>query len=211
MMTVPPPDPFWGTCTLVICKPKIRSKARVGDWIVGLGAAKTSLHSDYRGKIVYAMKVTSRLTMKDYDTYVKERLPRKEPQINSDDWRMRLGDSLYDFSAKGIPQRPGVHRRSNRKTDIGGKNALLSSEFVYYGRNAIPLPGQLKGILHAGQGHRSNKNDDYIPTFERWWEAVRPKNGESPIKGDPQLELDPLKQKLCAIRRQKESEDDLAS
>ena len=27
------PNPFWGTCTLVICKPAIRRTARVGDWI----------------------------------------------------------------------------------------------------------------------------------------------------------------------------------
>ena len=29
------PNPFWGTCTLAICKPAIRRKANLGDWVVG--------------------------------------------------------------------------------------------------------------------------------------------------------------------------------
>jgi len=31
------PNPYWGICTLVICKPVIRRTAEVGDWIVGTG------------------------------------------------------------------------------------------------------------------------------------------------------------------------------
>jgi hypothetical protein len=146
------PNPFWGTCTLVICKPKIRKAAKVGDWIVGLGSKSNPVHTDYRRRIVYAMKVTAKMSMEEYDKYVNEHLPEKTPDIDSVDWRRRLGDSIYDYTSKGIPQRPGVHRRANRKTDMSGKSALLSDEFVYYGRTAIPLPEKLNGILHKGQG-----------------------------------------------------------
>lgn len=31
------PNPFWGVCTLAICKPAIRRVAEVGDWIAGVG------------------------------------------------------------------------------------------------------------------------------------------------------------------------------
>ena len=32
------PNPYWGICTLVICKPVIRRVANVGDWVVGIGS-----------------------------------------------------------------------------------------------------------------------------------------------------------------------------
>ena len=34
------PNPYWGICTLVICKPKIRLSAQVGDWVVGTGSIR---------------------------------------------------------------------------------------------------------------------------------------------------------------------------
>ena len=47
------PNPFWGVCTLVICKPVIRRTADVGDWVVGFGS-KNSPIGDVSGKVVYA-------------------------------------------------------------------------------------------------------------------------------------------------------------
>ncbi len=32
------PNPFFGFCTLAVCKPVIRRKAQVGDWIIGTGS-----------------------------------------------------------------------------------------------------------------------------------------------------------------------------
>lgn len=32
------PNPFNGMCSLAICKPRIRSVAKPGDWIAGLGS-----------------------------------------------------------------------------------------------------------------------------------------------------------------------------
>ena len=31
------PNPYWGVCTLVICKPAIRRSAEPGDWVVVFG------------------------------------------------------------------------------------------------------------------------------------------------------------------------------
>ena len=202
------PNPFWGTCTLVICKPKIRRAAKVGDWIVGLGSKSNPVHTDHSRKIVYAMKVTSKMSMGEYDKYVNEHLPQKRPDVNSADWRRRLGDSIYDFSRKGIPQRPGVHRRANRKTDMRGKFALLSDEFVYYGQAAVPLPRELNGILHQGQGHRSRKNEEHIDAFLKWWAETAPGPGEDPVKGEPQWKVDPRRTAGCATGRRKEAEQD---
>jgi hypothetical protein len=123
------PDPYWGTCTLVICKPAIRRKANVGDWIVGLGSKANPTKVDYSRKIVYVMKVTRKMTMERYDRYANEHLHNKIPVMpapgvklrrDGREWRLRLGDCIYDFSQKGKPQRPGVHKRKNRITDISG-------------------------------------------------------------------------------------------
>ena len=32
------PNPFFGVCTLATCKPKIRSAAKLGDWVMGTGS-----------------------------------------------------------------------------------------------------------------------------------------------------------------------------
>jgi len=32
----PAPNPFGDICTLAICKPAIRRKAQVGDWVIGI-------------------------------------------------------------------------------------------------------------------------------------------------------------------------------
>src|SRR5262249_55154673 len=46
------PNPFWGLCTLAICKPDIRRTANVGDWVVGTGSAVSPI-GNISGKVVY--------------------------------------------------------------------------------------------------------------------------------------------------------------
>ena len=44
------PNPFWGVCTLVICKPDIRRVAQIDNWIVGTGCKDTPI-GDVRDKM----------------------------------------------------------------------------------------------------------------------------------------------------------------
>jgi hypothetical protein len=50
-------NPFWGLCTLTICKPAIRRNAQIGDWVIGTGSKNTKLKDgkiyDFSGSIVY--------------------------------------------------------------------------------------------------------------------------------------------------------------
>ncbi len=62
------PNPFWGLCTLAICKPRIRQSAKIGDWVVGTGSAASPV-GDVTGKVVYAILVTQKMTMEDYDRF----------------------------------------------------------------------------------------------------------------------------------------------
>src|SRR5215472_8962351 len=78
------PNPFWGLCTLAVCKPSIRRSAKVGDWIVGTGSVNSPI-GDISGKVVYAMLVTEKMTMKEYDQFTRVGLPGKIPLMKSTD------------------------------------------------------------------------------------------------------------------------------
>ncbi len=182
------PNPYFGVCTLAICKPRIRSVARVDDWVVGLGS-KNVEGKDYSEKVVYAMKVTEVLTMEKYDEYCQKKLLGKIPDITHQDYERRVGDCIYDFTRIGVDQlRNSVHKERNIKTDLGGHNVLLSKHFYYFGDQAIDLPPELKPIVHQGQGHKSNANKNYVQDFVLWIESLgEPLNS---IKGEPQIRLD---------------------
>ena len=82
------PNPFWGVCTLAICKPKIRLAAEPGDWIVGTGSQHSPI-GDVSGMLVYVMRVTRKLSMEDYDALTRRELREKIPKWRDRDPRRR--------------------------------------------------------------------------------------------------------------------------
>ncbi|MEK6782270.1 MAG: hypothetical protein AABY93_11215 [Bacteroidota bacterium] len=167
------PNPFWGTCTLTICKPKIRRTAKVGDWIIGTGSKNSKLKDgntyDLSGSLVYAMKVSDKKTIKEYDKYCQSDLPNKLPKWFNKDWRRKLGDCIYDYSKGEEPTiRMAVHRERNRIKDLSGLKALLSNHFYYFGEEPRPIPPSLKRMVIKGQGHLVFDDPKLIETFEKW-------------------------------------------
>lgn len=179
------PNPYWGVCTLAICKPVIRRTATEGDWIVGTGSKRTQTGSDFSGCVVYAMEVTNVVSMPQYDACTKERLPQKIPDVSSKDLRRRVGDSIYDFSRTPPKQRKGVHEEGNRDTDLGGRNVLLSRNFLYFGNRPHRLPAHLQAIVHQTQGHKVSANDRYVDEFLRWLNGLR--IDENSVLSEPDL------------------------
>jgi hypothetical protein len=166
------PNPFWGTCTLVICKPAIRRTAVIGDWIVGLGSANSPI-GDVSGLVIYAMKVTGKLTLREYDQFCQTYLPKKIPQWQSLDERLRMGDCIYQYDNREYPtMRPAVHCENERRRDLSGKYALLSNHFYYFGDHPIQMPEQLHPIIHTTQGHKSIQNQPYAQIFVNWIEGL---------------------------------------
>jgi hypothetical protein len=163
------PNPFWGICTLNICKPAIRRTAEIGDWVVGTGSTSFG----FGNKVVYAMKVTDKKAMKDYDAWTATNCPNKIPKHNSSDWRKKLGDSIYDFSTNPPAIRHGVHNEGNRERDLSGNFALLSDFFFYFGGKPIDLPSELFPIVRQGQGHRVHLNQPYLENFVKWVEGLK--------------------------------------
>lgn len=175
------PNPFHGVCTLAICKPVIRRTARVGDWVAGLGSRRAP-SGNLEGMLVYAMKVERVLSLAEYDRMAREKWPGKIPNFSHQRYPDYLGDCIYDFtsSTTNPKLRKSVHTAENRKTDLSGKNVLLSKHFYYLGKDAKRLPTQLKHIIHQGQGHRKIEDKAVVRSFEAWvTRELRPgRNGE---------------------------------
>ncbi len=163
------PNPFRGMCSLAICKPGIRRAAKEGDWVAGLGS-RNAPGGDLSGHLVYAMRIETVLSLRDYDRLAQDSWSHRLPNVRSADLAERLGDCIYDYSnsTKKPRQRASVHGPENIDTDLRGENALISRNFYYWGRNAICLPENLLVICHQTQGHRSVSNDPYIDLFETW-------------------------------------------
>lgn len=175
------PNPFFGACTLVICKPRIRLVAERGDWVLGTGS-KIAPQGDLSGRVVYAMRVDQAMPMKDYDAYARRHLPGKLPDPQAKDWRRRLGDAIYDFRTSPPTIRSGVHTLLNRARDLSGRNALISRYFWYFGASGPRLPPTLRELAQQRPGHRSLKNDPLKEAFVTWIQRQGPRG----VRGDPQ-------------------------
>ena len=166
------PNPFWGVCTLTICKPVIRRVAKIGDWILGTGSKNTKLKDgkihDFSGHIVYAMKITDKKTMYEYDYFCKENLINKIPNFRTNDWKIRLGDCIYDYSKLNPTIRRSVHNESHRKVDLGGENSLMSTHFYYFGSEPVKIPIELLELVKSGKGHKKIESSILIKEFEGW-------------------------------------------
>jgi Nucleotide modification associated domain 2 len=196
------PNPYWGICTLVICKPAIRRTAEIGDWIVGLGSANSPI-GDISDCVVYAMKVTDKMTMRGYDEYCASKYPKKIPDWRNRTYSRRMGDCMYDYKAGAIPKlRWGIHNEDNKIRDLSGKYALISKHYYYFGDHPIKLPHELRSIIHDTQGHKVDLNQPYVESFVNWIENLdyRPNK----ILGEPQLKKELSRstdfQAKCSIR-----------
>lgn len=183
------PNPWGGYCTLNICKPAIRRVAKKSDWVMGTGGKNIEGHGDLRGKCVYLMQVTHQIKMSEYDNWAIQHAPIKIVDFGHADWKKRLGDAIYDFSTENPTLRKSVHTENNRDTDLGGKNTLISENFIYFGDKAIDLPEDLLGVVLQGQGHRSTVNESYLDPFLHWKDELFKEYGENKLLGQPQLDV----------------------
>jgi len=156
------PNPFWGYCTLACCKPKIRKSAQVGDWVVGTGAVKNT----GRDKLIFAMKVTEKLTFAQYskDNRFKNKIP-------SSGRNELLGDNIYyqDKDEKWIQRKALFHQTDKeRGRDLSGKYVLVSDHYCYFGKKAIATPEEFKAVIKKGPNHKCNFDSNFVDSFIRW-------------------------------------------
>ena len=166
------PNPYGGVCTLTICKPAIRRTAQVGDWIIGTGS-KHSPVGDISDYLVYAMRVSEKLTMAEYDLRCRKALTIKMPghRAHRKQRENLAGDSLYDFSEAGKPRHRGGYMHQEPKMqerDWSGVYALLSNEFYYFGSEPRAMPLNLLPLIKRGQNHYRKTSVSEIKAFETW-------------------------------------------
>ena len=90
------PNPFFGACTLATCKPIIRRKAQIGDWIVGTGSATKGC----RDHLVYAMRVAETMSFNDY--WSDPRFRAKRPNLRGS-IKQAYGDNIYHRHSEDAP------------------------------------------------------------------------------------------------------------
>lgn len=167
------PNPFFDYCTLVHCKfgskgsngtfrKNIIESAEKGDWIIGTGGASNK--SSGHGTIIYAMKVTEKITLREY--FHDKRFSDKKPILT--DYKSSLGDNI--------------------KKDISTPNrfALISDHFYYFGRNALQIPKKFMShpktpLEKKGPRYRTDFGDDFINEFTNWIQ----KTYKTGFYGDP--------------------------
>jgi hypothetical protein len=133
--------------------------------------------------MIFAMRVTDKMTMYEYEQWTREYRPEKVPNRRSSDPKRHVGDAIYDFIEDPPRTRPSVHDDSNRDHDLSGKYALLSEHFYYFGDHPIALPEHLQGLVKRGPGHRGAENAPFVEPFVGWLTELqlRPKS----LHGDP--------------------------
>lgn len=167
------PNPFSGYCTLATCKPRIRAKASIGDWVVGVGAASKKR----TGQLIYAMKVAEVVSFDEY--WADNRFFVKRPVLNGS-MKRAYGDSIYHQEDGAWVQENSHHSHSdgrenteNSKRDLSANSVLISTEFYYFGRSVVSVPmGARKlgrhDICRPGRGHIVNIPSALSDRFIEW-------------------------------------------
>lgn len=159
------PNPDFDYCTLATCKPIIRRCAQVGDWISAYGAAGSILYE----KLVMLMKVGETLTFDEY--WNDARFKNKRPNFKKGIKHM-YGDNIYHHVGDSWVQEMSHHRNAdgsinyaNLNRDTKTNRVLISTEFYYFGNNAINIPQEFCMLIKHGIGHGVCSDKNLIERF----------------------------------------------
>ena len=168
------PNPYFGVCSLATCKPEIRKRAQVDDWIVGTGSAE---HGQ-EGKLVFAMLVDEIITFDDY--WQDPRFASKRPRMGLSH-KIAHGDNIYHRDNVGAWQQEdsrhsfqdGSPNPGHIRTDTGVDRILLGRRFVYFGVDGPQVPRHLRDdfgfdFVHARRGYRKRFTDEHVTAIVEW-------------------------------------------
>lgn len=182
------PNPFHGVCTLATCKPAVRSAAKVGDWVVGIAGANLK---KYKGRCIYAMEVTEKLSFQQY--WDDQKYSLKRPVRNGSMVQV-LGDNIYHKDRHGAWLQEDSHHSNpdgtvnsdNLNRDTGkAQSVLVSNNFIYFGLSAIPVDIERVGYRKV-RAHR-NIDIDSSPAARKMLESIfsRHKWAKNLVLDDP--------------------------
>lgn len=165
------PNPFHGILTIANCKPLIRLKKEKLDFIAGFTSKKMSKGKFEKELLVYIMKVTEKLSYSEYfnDPRFQCKIPTKKSLISI------AGDNIYEpspMAAKRFIQKPNPYHNDGKDMDhdLKGKYVLISDDFFYFGRGAIPIDIDLFQIkipkFQSGHGVKTANEDEVIKLWK---------------------------------------------
>ena len=173
------PNPFNGFCTLATCKPEIRKRANIGDWVIGTGSNRQGVRRG--GFLVYAMRVDEALSFEKY--WDDPRFLKKRPNLVGS-YRMACGDNIYSPKpdGSGWNQLNSYHSQNNGSPyqkhinrDTSVNRVLVSKDFVYFGAEGPKIPKSLQdaGIILKGRNYKKITNNKTIKKIEAWFAELR--------------------------------------
>ena len=170
------PNPFHGYCTLATCKPQIRDRAQIDDWLVGTGSNAKSIRRG--GYLVYAMRVTEILSTEEY--WADLRFKDKKPNMYHN-WIAASGDNIYELLDTGQWQQLGSYHsqtdgspnHDHIERDTGVQRILISDDFVYFGGEGPKLPAQFldggeANLVRSIRNYQRVRDEATIDEFEDW-------------------------------------------
>jgi hypothetical protein len=143
------PNPFHGYGTLATCKPQIRLKKGVGDWIAGFTSRRLNGDEPGNERLVYLMRVDEKMGLEEY--FTDPRFEKKKPTQRSERRIDLVGDNIY-FRERGqwkqLPNRN--HSPADIARDTGGRCVLISETFAYFGSAPLDIPVQIRPAVPSG-------------------------------------------------------------
>ena len=172
------PNPFNGFCTLATCKPSIRCRTSVGDYIIGTGSDRKNVRRG--GFLVYAMRVRETMNFEQY--WSDTRFEKKKPHLYGD-YERACGDNIYcPLEGGGWRQLNSYHSNKDGSPnhdhisrDTSVDRVLISDDFVYFGGEGPKIPDSLESIVLQGRGYKRSKDWKAVAEFENWLKSLRAK------------------------------------
>jgi len=152
------PNPFFGVLTLAACKPKIRLKKDVHDWIAGFTSKALCKDDVGKERLIYLMQITDKIKISEYFNHPHYQI--KIPDPSNEETVYRAGDNIYKPCGMGFEQIENWnHDESNKDADISGDYVLISNKFYYFGGKPLEIDDSVRPKIPKGQSAHGALSD----------------------------------------------------
>ena len=170
------PNHDCGILTLATCKPGIRKKAEIGEWIAGFTSTEKTAGGTPRGQemLIYLMKVTDKMT---FDEYWKK-YPQKRPEYSE------LGDNIYFLEGNSYKQTDKTNYHTEKQVrdkDLSSDKVLISTEFKYFGKENPLDISEYRGFIKIPYGVSRWGNESSNEKVEEFIDFVMKQEAKSDI------------------------------
>ncbi len=148
------PNPFHGYLTLATCKPYIRLKATIGEWIAGFSSKSLNGSDVGKEKLIYIMKIEEKISFSKY--FKDPRFTTKKPK-NEEEYIYAVGDNIY-YEGKQVI-RSIFHGKEDIENDIKGQFVLISKTFWYFGKCALEVSEEVRPKVPKGTARYGIKTE----------------------------------------------------